>query len=96
MTLAGYASYSGRDFSNADPHFKDEFNLDLQEPSLLLLSNEKTLPEFITKVILNVPTNHLFVDIIGTTFMIVHILLIVAYLIIMEFSTVTSIIIKIC
>jgi hypothetical protein len=67
MTLAEYTSYSGRNFSNANPDFKDEFNLDLQELNLLLFSNEKTLSQFTAKVILNVPTDHPFID-IGTNF----------------------------
>jgi hypothetical protein len=66
--LSEFNSYSGRNFSNVDSNFKDEFNLDLQQPSLLLLLNEKTLPQFTTTISLNVPTDHPFVGILGTNF----------------------------
>jgi hypothetical protein len=68
MTLAEFHSFSGRNFSNVNSHFKDEFNLDLQEPSLLLLLNKKTLPQFTTTVSLNVPIDHPFVNILRTDF----------------------------
>jgi hypothetical protein len=41
LTVLNY--HSLRDFSNVNPDFRDELNLELQQLSLLLLSNQKTL-----------------------------------------------------
>jgi hypothetical protein len=61
-------SRSERDFSNVNPKFKDELNLDLNQSKLVHFIKEKIVPLFDDNVTLNVPTNYPFVDLIGTNF----------------------------
>jgi hypothetical protein len=61
-------SYLGRDFSIVNTDFRDELNLGLQQFNLLLLLNQKTLPQFITKITLNISINNPFLEVIGTNF----------------------------
>jgi hypothetical protein len=60
------SSSSKRDFSNDNPKFKDELNLDLNQTKLM--RNQNMFPLFDNHVKLNVPINNLFVNDLETNF----------------------------
>jgi hypothetical protein len=66
--LSEFHSFSQRNLSNVDPNFKDEFNLDLQEPNLLHLKNERIYHLINPAISLDTPNDHQFINEIGTTY----------------------------
>jgi hypothetical protein len=66
LVFAVLNSHSGRDFSNVNPKFKDELNLDLNQTKLT--RNQKMFPLFDDHVNLNLPINNLFINGLGTNF----------------------------